>query len=346
MWKLSNAVLDYFDDNVRFANLFNGSLFGGRNVVNPQELVEGSEVYPDEDPQVQELTNEENQGQVMLSASDVAVTRTRDIRKRLKEKGTLRVLAVEDQNLVDYTMPWRNMNYDNLEYKKQIKMLKRYNQSQNLLETSAERMCGLRAEDRLNPTYTLCLYHGKEKWTGPRSLKDMMNFGESGEEWEQLFSDYKMHLVCLNEIEDFSVYQSPLKELFALIAAKNDRTKLKKLIQEDPAYQNLDEETANIANVMIGGKKIVAKMKEYQEEYEEEYDMCDGLKGIIEDSKNEGKIEGKIEGKNEERKAGIQYLVECCQEIGGSVEAAISQLVTKYKLSQEAAGACVREYWR
>ena len=161
-----------------------------------------------------------------------------------------------------------------------------------------------------------------------------MNFGESGEEWEQLFSDYKMHLVCLNEIEDFSVYQSPLKELFALIAAKNDRTKLKKLIQEDPAYQNMDEETAKIANVMIGGKKIVAKMKEYQEEYEEEYDMCDGLKGIIEDSKNE------------ERKAGIQYLVECCQEIGGSVEAAISQLVTKYKLSQEAAGACVREYWR
>ncbi len=342
MGKLSNAVLDYFDDNVRFANLFNGSLFGGRNVVNPQELVEGSEVYPDEDPQVEELTNEENQGQVTLSASDVAVTRTRDIRKRLKEKGTLRVLAVEDQNLVDYTMPWRNMNYDSLEYKKQIKMIKRYNQSQNLLRTSEERMCGLRSEDRLAPTYTLCLYHGKERWTGPRSLKDMMNFGEAGEEWEQLFSDYKMHLVCLNEIEDFSVYQSPLKELFALIAAKGDRTKLKKLIQEDPAYQNMDEETAKIANVMIGGKRIVAKMKEYQEEFEEEYDMCDGLKGIIEDSKNEGKIEGK----NEERKVGIQYLVECCQEVGGSVEAAISQLVTKYKLSREFAGDCVKQYWR
>ncbi len=90
----------------------------------------------------------------------------------------------------------------------------------------------------------------------------------------------------------------------------------------------------------------MAKMKEYQEEYEEEYDMCDGLKGIIEDSKNEGKIEGKIEGKNEERKVGIQYLVECCQEIGGSVETAISQLVTKYKLSRESAGDCVRQYWR
>ena len=162
MGKLSNAVLDYFDDNVRFANLFNGSLFGGRNVVNPQELAEGSEVYPDEEPRVEELTKED-QNRVMLSASD-------------------------------------------------------------------------------------------------------------------------------------------------------------------------------IANVMIGDKRIVAKMKEYQEEYEEEYDMCDGLKGIIEDSKNEGK--------DEERKVGIQFLVESCQEIGGSVEAAISQLVSKYKLSLESAGDCVKQYWR
>ena len=250
MGKLSNAVLDYFDDNVRFANLFNGSLFGGRTVVNPQELVEGSEVYPDEDPRVEELKKEENQGQVTLSASDVAVTRTRDIRKRLKEKGMLRVLAVEDQNLVDYTMPWRNMNYDALEYKKQIKMIKRYNQSQNLLKTSEEKMCGLRSEDRLAPTYTLCLYHGKEKWTGPRCLKDMMNFGEAGEEWEQLFSDYKMHLVGLNEIEDFSVYQSPLKELLTLIAAKGDRTKLKKLIQDDPAYQKFQTKNQIACSIM------------------------------------------------------------------------------------------------
>ena len=86
----------------------------------------------------------------------------------------------------------------------------------------------------------------------------------------------------------------------------------------------------------------MAKMKEYQEEFEEEYDMCDGLKGIIEDSKNEGKIEGK----NEERKVGMQYLVECCQEFGGSVETAISQLIAKYKLSQESAGDCVKQYWR
>ncbi len=33
---------------------------------------------------------------------------------------------------------------------------------------------------------TLCLYHGEEKWDGPRSLKDMMDFGADGkrQKWE------------------------------------------------------------------------------------------------------------------------------------------------------------------
>ena len=169
------------------------------------------------------------------------------------------MLAVEDQNLVDYTMPWRNMNYDALEYKKQIKVIKRHNQEQKQLMTPAEKMCGLRKEDRLNP-----------------------------------------------------------------------------------AYQKMDEETANIANVMIGGRRIVAK----KEEYQDDYDMCDGLKGIIEDSINEGKIEGKIEGESRERARGIQLMVESCQELGASIEAAITQLMTKYQLSRQNAGDFVKQYWR
>ena len=43
---------------------------------------------------------------------------------------------------------------------------------------------GILKSDRLTPTYTLCLYHGKEIWDGPRSLKDMMDFGEDKEIWE------------------------------------------------------------------------------------------------------------------------------------------------------------------
>ena len=48
---------------------------------------------------------------------------------------------------------------------------------------------------------TLCLYHGEEKWDGPRSLKDMMDFGADGkrQKWEDYFADYPMRIVCADE---------------------------------------------------------------------------------------------------------------------------------------------------
>ena len=197
--------------------------------------------------------------------------------------------------------------------------------------TPAERMCGMKKTDRLDPTYTICLYHGEEKWEGPRSLKDMMDFGEDGGIWKELFSDYNMHLVCINEIEDFSVYGSPLSELFTLLSVRNDKEALQRLIEENAEiYENMDEETANVANTIVGGEVVMAKR---EQKYDPE-EMCTGLRGIIEDSKNE------------ERARGLQALVESCQEFGATIEAVIAKVVSKYQLSEENASACVRNYWK
>ena len=46
---------------------------------------------------------------------------------RLRQGTTLRILALENQNYVDYTMPYRCMEYDALEYGKQLKEQKRKN---------------------------------------------------------------------------------------------------------------------------------------------------------------------------------------------------------------------------
>ena len=246
---------------------------------------------------------------------------------------------MEAQNLTDFTMPLRHMNYDVQEYKKQLNSIKQSNKKADNYATPAERMCGMKKTDRLDPTYTICLYHGEEKWEGPRSLKDMMDFGESGGIWKELFSDYNMHLVCINEIEDFSVYGPPLSELFSLLAVRNDKEALRKLIEENPeSYENMDEATANVANTIVGGEVVMAKK---EQKYDPE-EMCTGLRGIIEDSKNTGKIEGE----REERTRGLQVLVESCQEFGATIEAAIAKVVSKYQLSEENARACVKNYWK
>ena len=288
MGQESNAMMDYLSNNERFADVFNGGCFDGQKVVKPEELEEGSEVY------------KEVRGKKTVS-------RTLDLKKRLKFGGRLKVLAIENQADIDYTMPWRHMNYDALEYGKQIRDIKIQNQdkskdkskdkgedkSEEPPMTGAEYKCGLYSTDRLAPAFTVCIYTGKEKWTGPRSLKDMMDFGEDGELWKQLFSDYQMKLICINELEDFSRFESPLKELFMAIACRQDKNKLKKLISENKSYQNMDSETAEVMGVMVGMKSQVAKQKEEGESI----NMCEALRGMLEDSRVEGREEGKAEGK-------------------------------------------------
>ena len=180
------------------------------------------------------------------------------------------------------------MNYDSLEYGEQIKQLKRRNRRKKLLKTDAEYKCGLRSTDRLAPVFTACLYHGKEKWTGPRSLKDMINFGEDAELWEPLFSDYQFQLICINELEDFSQFESPLKELFMVLACRQDKGRLRKLITENEIYQKLDSETADVIGVMVGMKKQVKAQKKEGNEV----NMCEALRDLVNDSKMEGKAEG------------------------------------------------------
>lgn len=42
------------------------------------------------------------------------------------------------------------------------------------------------------PEATSCLYHGEEKQNGPRSLKDMMDFGSDADGMSRFFKDYPL----------------------------------------------------------------------------------------------------------------------------------------------------------
>ena len=183
MGKDNNALCEYLDNNERSADLFNAQFFQGKQVVTPDELESISEKYIEKP--------------VKTHHNQITTERIRDIQKRLKSGGILRVLAIESQTYVDYTMPWRCMNYDSLEYGKQIRDIKDRNMRNNKFSTSAERLCGFLKSDRIIPVYTICLYHGQEPWDGPRSLQDMMDFGEDSDQWRELFADYRFRLVCM-----------------------------------------------------------------------------------------------------------------------------------------------------
>lgn len=176
-----------------------------------------------------------------------------------------------------------------LEYGRQVKKWRRKNRNGKLLHTPAEKVCGLRKSDRFAPTYTVCVYHGTEKWDGSRSLRDMMDFGDSAEEWEWLFCDYRMHLICVNEIRDFSKFRSPLREFLQLLSCREDDARLQVLLTENEQFKSIDEETARAASVLMGNKVLIENAKN---EEEGTYNMCKALQKIMKDSKSEGYNEG------------------------------------------------------
>lgn len=101
MGKISNSINHYLSDNRRFADLFNGICFRGEIVIRAEDLLEGSQVYY------------ETTGEVRRKGRGTERReRIRDICKLLKSGETLRVLALENQQMIDYTMPLRCMQYD------------------------------------------------------------------------------------------------------------------------------------------------------------------------------------------------------------------------------------------
>ena len=100
--------------------------------------------------------------------------------------------------------------------------------------------------------------------------------------WAEHFSDYKMNLLCINEMTDFSKFHSSLKELFTLLAFRNDRAKLQEILTKDPAFQAMDRYTVETAGILMGAKKFMGK----KNQGEETYDMCEALQGIFDDGKD------------------------------------------------------------
>lgn len=275
---------EYLRENRRFADLFNVALFQGRQVILASQLQEGSERY------------QESRGNDMVTGIKKRYTqRQRDIKKLLKTGTSLRILAIESQNFTDYTMPWRCMNYDSLEYGKQLRNIQHENKSKLHEMSPAERLCGIRHGDKLNPVFTLCLYHGEEPWDGPRSLKDMMDFDGGGDCFAECFADYPMNLICINELQDLSGFRTSLKELFRILQYRKDKKGLRRLLETHSEYRHLDEETMEVMAVLMNNRKVL-ECKERYKNKEGEYDMCQALHEIFEDGIVEGRQEGRQEG--------------------------------------------------
>ena len=291
MGKINAVMKHYCSDKIRFADLFNGILFKGEKVIQYDELMEGSEIYSE--PKVSDSLWEDKHRDYLERMRDV---------KMISGSGTaFRVLAIENQYAVDYSMPLRCMQYDVMQYQQQLEELKRNNDAAGNYETKAERLCKVKKADRLWPTYTICIYLGEDEWDGPRSLKDMMNFGEDGKRVQEQFSDYPFRLFCMNEEQDFSVFHTSVRQVFELMPYRKNKKRLLEKLEENKFYEQLDEDSLELLSELLNVPSIWKNRKKYMKKTKdrEEYDMCQAIRELIEDGRLEGVAAGKEQGRQE-----------------------------------------------
>lgn len=329
MGKKNNVMCDYLEKPERFADFINGSLYGGRQVISAGEIEESQTVYS-------------------------KAARSRDILKKAGREGSYILIGVENQDTVHYAMPFRCMEYDVLEYKKQLKKIKEeYRREQEKRKAAkrsgkrnadgrtavstavsaaisgAEFLSGMRKEDKLHPVTTIVFYHGEEEYDGCRSLHDMLNWKKENEIFKQFIADYKINLVTLQDLNEEN-FRTGIRELVGFLKRRESKEELRRYCEENESrMQDMDEDTFDTISVMINQPDFMEQKRRYRQEGEN-INMCKAMKDWGEELRQEGMEQGIERGMEQ----GIEAFVLDYLEEGFTRERIIEKLRKRFGLDE------------
>lgn len=116
-----------------------------------------------------------------------------------------------------------------------------------------------------------------------------------------------------------------------MLPLRKDKAALRSLLEKDPVYRQMDEETAGTVGILMGVKGFMENWKKYKEG--EGYNMCQAIREMMEDSRVEGEKtgwkEGEKAGREEEQKEGIRIFIQSHRD-DGTDEKAIADKLQKY----------------
>ena len=219
---------EYFADNARFADLCNNILYGGREVILPENL--------------KERDTTEVLTALGLDKKTIAVQKLRDIFKNASIKYTGKsyvvLIGVENQSDIHYSIPVKNMFYEVMAYGNQVKETAKKHRREKDTATSDEFLSGFTKEDKLIPVITITVYLGTKEWDGPRRLSDM--FGDVDEELLPFIPDYRINLLAPREITDFTGFRTSIRQLFEVLQNAYDKEKMQEVLQNDEKFSKVD----------------------------------------------------------------------------------------------------------
>jgi len=92
------------------------------------------------------------------------------------------------------------------------------------------------------------------------------------------------------------MFRTDLKQIFDFIRYAKDKKRLKKLVQSDPAYQDMDEEAYDMVAAYTGAEELVSVKQNH--ESGGKVNMCLAIKEMLADERQEGIEQGLEQGRN------------------------------------------------
>lgn len=261
--------------DARYADLVNGLLLGGQQVLDASDLQEADS----------QQWNRQGRRKGKYRQS------YRDLIKKTAFGVNFSLIGVENQKLVHYLMPLRTMEYDAAIYRGQAAKIAGMLKEMGGL-TDAEFLSGFRKDDKLYPCITIVLYYG-DGWDGARSLHELLDFTDVPVSLKKYINDYKIHVFDIMKI-DTTVFRTDLKQIFAFLQCAKDKQKLKELVEGDSTYQELEEDAYDMIAAYTRAEKFVAIKDKYRKK--EKVNMCQALNELLEDSRLVGVEQGIEQG--------------------------------------------------
>ncbi len=272
---------EFFSDDDRYADIINGIGCNGERIVKKEDLQElDTQIVFWRKSRVVHRMMRSKKGNVKI----------RDCLRKVAFGTNFVIIGIENQETMDYSIPLRNLSYDVDAYEKQARKIRKEVRKFYKGLSAGEYLYGFRKEDKLFPVVTFILYSGTKPWNGPKTLHDMLDFTDMPGELKDLVANYKINLVEIRALKDTSVFKTDVRQVFDFIRCSNDKNALKKLVESDEYYKNMEEDAFDVAVQYTNATELI-EAKEYYEK-EGNVDMCRALTELIEEGREEGREEG------------------------------------------------------
>lgn len=282
MGRKEAALIDYYDNIERFAQLANGWLFDGEKYLKPEDFEDADRRQEHKN----ELSGDVRKG-IQLRH------RFRDLYKCTKELGTRLLIGTELQEKVDYSMPLRVIDMDVLAYLRQKKKISGSHVPEDY-SRPGEYLSQFTRSDRLIPVTTLVLYLGESPWDGARSLHELLDFGNLPDRIQEYVENYRIHVLDVRHTPDEAFLKFPRDIRFMLLFIKYTKDKealarLKDLCGQEAIGRDTFEALAAYVN-----EPALLEWEEDMEENEEgdEVNMCEGIRALVADGEERGRNQG------------------------------------------------------